>query len=296
MYRKWLIELGKAVLELQLDIINNEKDVVSILRKAHLIASKLDLKEFDTWILQELNGYDTYESIPEYRLVYGEIKAKNPYHGYIPVMLPSSLEDDFTKRKLFNSISEIVQLLQSKDAQVMISLPSDISKDICKGTGVVFPCYFIIGGHSLKTIVEKVKNTILEWCLQLDKDGIVGDDFIFTDNEKNKAKTINQEINNYYGQVIKGNVENSFSQSGHDNIQYNIINSELDEIEQSIKKELESEKMVEALEILEDIKEKINEKKKTSIIKNAFIGLKDFMIQAGASVTAALISNKINGM
>lgn len=68
--------MGKSVKELQIDIINNRLDVVSILRKAHLIASKLDLTDFDKWITNELNGYDDSATIPKYRRIVGEIKAK----------------------------------------------------------------------------------------------------------------------------------------------------------------------------------------------------------------------------
>ena len=51
------------------DVSTNAKysDIVSALRKAHIIASKLNLTEFDSWILSELNGYKCDEKeIPEY--------------------------------------------------------------------------------------------------------------------------------------------------------------------------------------------------------------------------------------
>ena len=49
--------MGSIVLELQNEIVSSNCDVVNILRKAHLIASKLKLADFDQWIKHELNGY-----------------------------------------------------------------------------------------------------------------------------------------------------------------------------------------------------------------------------------------------
>ncbi len=52
--------MSKLVIELQKDIIENKTDTISILRKAKLIATKLNLIDFKQWIDYELNGYENY--------------------------------------------------------------------------------------------------------------------------------------------------------------------------------------------------------------------------------------------
>lgn len=287
--------MGKAVIELQKDIITNELEIVSILRKAHMIASKLNLEEFDTWIKNELNGYHNNSSIPEYRNVFGEIKAKNSYYGLIPVSLSSELASELKIRKISNNISEIVALNQQKKDMV-ISLPAEISKMLCADLGVTFPCYFVFGSHCLNGIIDSVKNTLLEWCLKLEKDGIVGDEFEFSNEEIEKAKTIPQQVN-YYGQVFNGNVNNSQVVVGNNNsisLTFNDFFDLIEKIKESINNEQISEqRKKEALDILEDINKSVQQKKKSSIIKSAFIGLKEFLINVGASITASIISSKI---
>lgn len=88
--RRMVINMGSIVLELQSEIVSSNCDVVNILRKAHLIASKLKLADFDEWIQHELNGYPDQESCPEYRKVRGSLKAFNPYHGWIPVVIQNN--------------------------------------------------------------------------------------------------------------------------------------------------------------------------------------------------------------
>lgn len=63
--------MSGIVIELQNEISSKNCVIVSVLRRAHLIASKLQLNEFDAWIMNELNGYKFYEQIPDYRLVKG---------------------------------------------------------------------------------------------------------------------------------------------------------------------------------------------------------------------------------
>lgn len=46
------------VIQLQEEALSNESDILSLLRKAYLIARKLKLQEFQAWISSEQNGYD----------------------------------------------------------------------------------------------------------------------------------------------------------------------------------------------------------------------------------------------
>ena len=49
--------MSGLVLDLQQELLQESCDVLNVLRKAHLIAAKLKLSEFDAWIMSELNGY-----------------------------------------------------------------------------------------------------------------------------------------------------------------------------------------------------------------------------------------------
>lgn len=287
----------KLVIELQKDIIENRLDVISILRKAKLVANKLSFYDFNEWINRELNGYENYEDIPEYRTVIGEFKAENPYYGLIPLMMPSSIAKQMNSRKLFNPISELISLSKSNQT-ISMGLPIEVSEALCANEGVHFPCFFIIPVNALLGIIESVKNHLLEWCFKLENDGIVGDDFEFSDSEKEKAKTISQQIN-YYGPVVTGNVNNSQLVSGNDNSN-NLNNNDIAQLLEELKKSIKSEQITDAqkadaIDILNDINDSIKANKKKSVIKSALIGLKDFLINVGASVSAAIITSKMNG-
>lgn len=61
--------MGGIVLELQQEALSKDANIESLLRKAYVIAKKLKLKEFEDWIKQEQDGYET--DVPQYRYIGG---------------------------------------------------------------------------------------------------------------------------------------------------------------------------------------------------------------------------------
>ena len=87
--------------------------------------TKID--EFKKWIELELNGYKPDDSIPDYRSVTGQIKAWNPYHGYIPIVLEEKeIVENLTRRYVYQSVGEIKDLLQTKNNILTLPYPTEI--------------------------------------------------------------------------------------------------------------------------------------------------------------------------
>ena len=297
--------MSSVVIDLQNEVTKPKCDIVSVLRRAHLIATKLSLVEFDQWVVNELNGYKSQNEAPEYRTMVGQLKALNPYQGWIPVLLTDAeVEKIICHPKLINSISEILSLCEDSGS-LIVSIPTDVQNTLNEMCDTPLPMQMAV--HISKTaaadIIEKVKNTLLEWTLELEAKGILGEDMSFNDQEKEIAKTIPQQINNYYGatNVINGSPDNLQVNAGETvtaYFNYEDAKKAVAEIEDSIKSsvELSEDDKAEALELLSEINKKIEGKKKGVVIKAALTGLKDFLINTGAALTAALIQAKITGM
>lgn len=293
--------MAGIVIELQQEVLKQDCDIVNVLRRAHVIATKLQLTEFDSWITHELNGYPNQEVCPEYRKIKGVLKAFNPYQGWIPAMISDiEMETDVCERKMANSISEIVSLCQEENDLLseFTGAQTEILNKIFRTT---FPMKYalFIPRTSVMDIIEKVKNTILEWTLKLEEKGIIDDNMTFTEKEKNTATSIPQTINNYYGdtKIVNSSGDNTTVVAGDNNnvsFSYEKASKIIEEIEKSINNEnLNQDDLETAKDILVDIRDKIDQKKKPSIIKVTLSGLKDFLIGAGANVAAALIQSKL---
>ena len=75
------------VLQIQKYCLDDNTPLVNILRKAKLVATKLELEDWLEWINKELDGYTcNTEDLPPYRIIKGTPKALHPYRGWQPII------------------------------------------------------------------------------------------------------------------------------------------------------------------------------------------------------------------
>ena len=174
-----------------------------LLRKAYFVARKLKLEELEKWLNNEQNGYDN--SVPEYRKVSGEIKAWNPYHGWIPVIFDARIADVMSKFPMGHSISTMVDLYTSANSSIVLGLNGEITELLNKTTNFIPTKYgYIVSKSELYRVMSTVRNKILDWAIILEENGIIGEDMTFSEEEKKVATTtptINNYTNNFYGEV-----------------------------------------------------------------------------------------------
>lgn len=69
--------------------------------------------KFKNWIELELNGYGKDSDIPQYRIIGGEVKALNPYHGWRPIVIDNSeLAEIISKKPVDQAVGEIEKSLR----------------------------------------------------------------------------------------------------------------------------------------------------------------------------------------
>ena len=202
--------MKSIVIRLQEIASNEDISIKELLRKALIVASKLNLDDFKDWIENEINGYGKNSEIPKYRNVIGEIKAYNPYNDiWIPFIWPNAPEGVYN-RKINQRISEIEYNLKSTKGILVVPFSSDQQSILMKHFESPIPPSLIISRASLVGIIESVRNVILEWSLKLEKEGILGEKMVFSEEEQSRAAN-NQliQIENFYGilgNTIKGTI------------------------------------------------------------------------------------------
>lgn len=214
--------MSSLVLDLQQELLQPNCNVINALRKAHLIAAKLKLTEFDAWVLSELNGYSCSEAdTPEYRKVRGQLKALNPYQGWIPAQInDEELERIICERALTQSLVELQELYdKTSNHAFQIQFSGSQMESISSLFRTPIPMEYAlhVSTYILKSIAEKVQNCLLDWTIRLESEGILGENMRFTQDENEAAKTVPQQINHYYGTFIIGDVKDSQVTSGNKN-------------------------------------------------------------------------------
>ena len=193
--------MSSIILELQQGALDETVDIVSLLRKVFLVSTKLGLNELKTWANNELNGYKDNDAVPEYRKTKSELKSFNRFHGWIKVGFPDSeWEEKITLTSTSQSIAEIQRLQSSENTTLTQNLNGDRLRLLQEMIGTDNDLSLFIPVTSMDHIVSSVRNTILDWSLRLEQEGIVGEGIEFSGIEKERASmTTNIKIENFQG-------------------------------------------------------------------------------------------------
>lgn len=201
--------MAGLILELQKEAIDSTISLTELLRKALVVATKLNIKDFKEWIDNELNGYMDKDNIPSYRKVTGITKAWNPYRGWIPMIIQNDfMANTLRQRFVKQSVGDLQSLVEnSKDGFLLMHYPPKIENMLMRDEPDLQPALHI-GVNTMNGILQIVRNTVLEWALKLEEEGIIGEGLSFSVQEKEKAQASpNINIHNFQG--ILGDVTSS---------------------------------------------------------------------------------------
>jgi len=237
--------MGGLVTELQKKAIGTETAVSDLLRLALVVAVKLKLPEFESWINHELQGYERVDDIPSYRMMRGTVVSQNPYQGWIPLLFQDPEQEKvLSQRSLGQSIAALEDLIGDKGADGSFGIPfppGSFRADFIRRHG---PMVLQIQRADIRAIIDGVRTSILNWALRLEKDEIVGEEMAFSSEEVDRvaASPVTYNIENFQGNI--GNVLDSTFQIGD-----STILSEIDELDVS---KAEKDEIREILEKLPD--------------------------------------------
>ena len=235
------------VIDLQKKALDSKTDITELIRFALVVATKLEISEFKHWIEKEIKGYEKNDQIPSYRIVEGQIKAWNPYNGWIPIIFENHKEEKkLSSRSVGQSIGSLEDLLKNSKQEnfLQIPYPLSIQHKLRKGMDdLPLTPTLIIGKTQLFGILDAVRNVILDWSLKLEKDGIVGEGMTFSKNEKVLANQSTYNIENFTGNI--GNISGDSIQIGN----YNTIHAKLKSLGISQKERNELEDITDQLSL-----------------------------------------------
>lgn len=194
--------MTSLVLELQRDALDKSVSTADLLRKALVVARKLKVTDIVEWLAHELNGYPEGIDVPAYRQLKGELKVHNPYHGWVPLMMSNAKHADLlSKRGTSQSIAELDRIANGDGEIVYVRLPRSIEQSLMKGMEVPLEPAVILSKTQIHGLVDKVRNTVLEWALGLEEQGITGEGMSFSSEEQAQAGNVTLNVS-HLGNLI----------------------------------------------------------------------------------------------
>jgi hypothetical protein len=177
--------MPSLVLELQQLATDNGASLTELLRKALLVATKLKVEEFKRWLNDELEGYAG--PVPKYRQLHGSVMLTDRFGRNFPVKLDADLLETISEVPIFGTVAELEQHARS-NSFLRITYPpkfANLLNQAYSDDSLSFWC--LITPALMSGILDVVRSKVLNWSLELEEQGILGDGMTFSDDEKRKA-------------------------------------------------------------------------------------------------------------
>ncbi len=182
----------------ELQISAERDDVLTVLRKARRLASKLGVDSIDHWLESEQNGYKTRASLPEYRQLWGSIAFKT--NGPIPYgwgklvngMIPFA-ESTPIQQNVFDSMAEINSIVSGdgqSDIYFAAAAQDKLRQCIDSPYADQFTFFVKVTRSQYAAIPDRVKDKVLDWACELERNNIRGEGMSFSPQERLTAESI----------------------------------------------------------------------------------------------------------
>lgn len=288
------------ILELQADALDPHARTSDLLRKALVISKKLGINEIERWITNELNGYTEREEIPAYRKIRGEVKVWNPYHGWQPLNFGDPEHGEaLSSRTIGQPISELDELREGgKDASLHVPFSQKITNALMRNMEVPLQPSLHVPHTEIVGILDTVRNNLLQWALELEQKGVIGEGMTFSKEEKSAATQVTYQITNNIGSMRHSQLQQHFSGSSQ------VINAalnlealtELIRLLNSAKSTLPLESSIRAeyvaeIQTLES--QASSPKPKTTILAESLKSIRTILEGAAGNVLASDLAQKI---
>jgi len=173
-------------------------DIASLLRKAKVAAVKLSQSDAVTWIDSELDGYDcSYDDLPDYRRTHGTLRAKSPYNGLVPIFISDTKTEELvTRAPMTEGVGTLAKLLQGQlnGGTLHYNMAAFHRDAILSLMEVRMEPLLLLSHSQIENILSRVTSLVLNWSLELEANGILGENMSFDRDEKRKANEVTRTI------------------------------------------------------------------------------------------------------
>jgi hypothetical protein len=204
--------MDSLVIELQRAALDEKSSVSSLLRKALLVAAKLQVSDFESWARSELEGYqDTSVALPEYRKVRGAPKVWNPYHGFQDLQCETPKLAEVISSMALGVPVDALEEERGKEGGTswIFTYPPDLEHSLMNGMrgGPRLKPSLHVSESTIRSLIGRVRTIVLQWSLTLEKQGVLGEGMTFTQDERALAQSAAVHIDTYINGVTASQIQ-----------------------------------------------------------------------------------------
>ncbi|MGB3680933.1 MAG: hypothetical protein WA990_00445 [Rubrobacteraceae bacterium] len=206
--------------QLQEDILNPDRALPDILRKAKVLAYRMDVPEFKQWVNRELDGYAGNDvQLPDYRNFpvsnYGNFWCAGAVHirnSPIPTYgLPEFVKQFAGRVELRQGVAALAGLNFEENHSLQMPWPPDLIAYV-GGVGQIRPdcalqsAWQLLGKNQLDDILNTIRNRLLTFVLELEEQfpELAGSEKTSEDVPQEQAGELFQSVVIHGGQNVVG--------------------------------------------------------------------------------------------
>lgn len=206
--------------DIQAAAISDEKTVATLLRMCKLLAARISHEQLEQWVNWELNGYPSFDKLPDYRIAsvesYGSFVGAGAQADRLQVpvsVLPDELQERYRYAYLDSNISTYESLLEGDSSGTLqspwpLNLAVHHASELMVGMQCVRAWKEIPKGAIVR-LIDSVKTRILSYAIDLEREAPnAGDTPIGS-----KAPLSDEKMTQIFNTNISGSVAN-LSNSG----------------------------------------------------------------------------------
>ncbi|MBI2846387.1 MAG: hypothetical protein HYX82_00740 [Chloroflexi bacterium] len=222
-------------------VVDTNIGISTLLRKCKVLAARLGNKEFDLWVEHELNGYNSPDEVPSYR-IRENVESRGNFVGvfqssasHIPIppsLIPEKYREYLTKSYFMDPIIYYSNLLENAERKGTFAenWPADYLRIFgdkifegmnCIGAWKVIPEGFVA------SLLDTVRNRVLSFALKIEAEAPDAGEA-----EPNTKPIANEKVTQIFNTHIQGNVTNLAAgiQPSIENTQITITKNDLNSL------------------------------------------------------------------
>ena len=174
-----------------------------LLRRALVVARRLDVPDLVDWIASELNGYRG--DVPDYRCLFGELMVFNDVRGHY-IQCETRGDPEVAAALRFHKEHQSVSVLEQIAAgtgSIVRHFPLERERELMASMPIPLRPAVVFSKAQVLGIIDSARNRVLDWALDLEGRGIIGEGMSFTPQEKQAVQQQHYHFGNVSGSQIQ---------------------------------------------------------------------------------------------
>lgn len=283
--------------ELLSKALDENCSVPNLVNHAFVVAKKLKVYGFVNWLRLEMNGYEYEYEMPTVRRCIVEVRTLTR-NRWIPIVFEQE-EDAKNLSEVFMNlpISTLVSWVDEGKSEIELPFSPEYQKDLMVQLDIHQPISRFMSVHQVKFMIDAVKTRIIDWALQLEEEGIVGEGMTFSKAEQEKASHI-ININTINGPMIGSQIQQGTKESKQEqNIDYKFIQETLEELKRELPHMgLPSEEQSTVATMIQSVSPLIQAQNPSmkGVIRELFSSIRNIAEGVTASQTHSMLKDKLD--